>query len=223
MNILIIGFQRSGTTLLRRLLQLHPHVRRIYHESFFLSKIKDKQTLLQYVGQRGVNVQKDDWGEKCPYFPGLKKIPVYKYCEMWDRHFGANSRILHIVRHPYDVALSNVKKFKHINSTDMPINLYRRSVPPAVKKLSKMKSVYTFKYEDMLINADEMMFKIYKHCGLKPDINFRKKMRSIKNYRYQKIDPSRAFAYQEQNVNWDYDLSDVFEIINEIDGVKYEL
>ena len=223
MNILIIGFQRSGTTLLRRLLQLHPKVRRVYHESFLLNKIKEKQTLLQYVDQRGINIKKDNWGEKVPYFPNLKGIPVFKYCETWNRYFGSNSRILHIVRHPYDVALSNVHKFKHIKSLDMPINLYRRAVPPSVIKLEKMKSVYTFKYEDLLINTDEMMFNIYKHCGLKPDINFRKKMRKIENHRYQKIDPSRAFAYKQQNTNWEYDLTDVFEILNEIDGVRYEL
>ncbi len=223
MNILIIGFQRSGTTLLRRLLQLHPQVRRIEHESFFLNKIHDKQTLIQHVSRIGINPQTDNWGEKVPYFPNIRKIPVFKYCENWNRYFGSNSRILHIVRHPYDVALSNVKKFKHIKSLDMPINLYRRSVPSSVIKLAKMKSVYTFKYEDLLINSDEMMFKIYKHCGLKPDINFRKKMRKIQNYKYQKIDSSRAFSYQEQNIKWEYNLSDVFEILNEIDGVKYEL
>ena len=83
--------------------------------------------------------------------------------------------------------------------------------------------VFTFKYEDLLLDADDMMFKIYKHCGVKPDINFRKKMRGIQNKKYQKIDPSRAFAYREQNINWDYDLANVIEIVNEIDGVKYEL
>ena len=223
MNILIIGFQRSGTTLLRRLLQLHPQVRRLYHEFFFFDKCKDKQSLIHYVSQRGVDTNKDNWGEKCPYYPNIKGIPVYKYCEKWNRYFGGNSRILHIVRHPYDVAISNVKKFKHIKSYDNPIKLYKKVVPPNVVKLEKMKSVYTFKYEDLLLDPDGMMFKIYKHCGLKPDINFKKKMRSIQNHRYQKIDPSRAFAYKEQNVNWNYDLDSVIEIVNEIDGVKYEL
>jgi hypothetical protein len=75
-----------------------------------------------------------------------------------------------------------------------------------------------------LTDADGMMFKVYKHCGLKPDINFRKKMRTIQNKRYQKIDPSRAFAYREQNVKWkNYDLDSMIEIMNEIPGVKYTL
>jgi len=203
MNILIIGFQRSGTTLLRRLLQLHPQVRRVFHESFFLAKTKDKQTLIQHVERMGVNTEKDNWGEKCPYYPNLKKIPIFKYCDIWNRYFGDKSRILHIVRHPYDCALSNVKKFKHIPSVDNPLNLYRRSVSPSVVKVSKMKSAFTFKYEDMVLDSDRMMFDIYKHCGLKPDINYRKKMRAIKNSVYQKIDMSRAFNYKDQNKKWE--------------------
>ena len=224
MNILIVGFQRSGTTLLRRLLQLHPQIRRMFHEQFLVKICRDKQTMLDFANKHGVNTNTDNWGEKVPYFPSARKYPVVKYCEQWERYFGEASRILHIVRHPYDVALSNVKKFKNIHSVEQPIKIYKRIVPVAVKKIDKMKSTYTFKYEDLLMDTDNMMFNIYKHCGLKPDINFRKKMRVIQNYRYQKIDPSRAFAYREQNLKWkDYNLNSVIEIVNEIDGVKYEL
>ena len=224
MNILIVGFQRSGTTLLRRLLQLHPQVRRVFHEAFLLKMCRDKQSVLDFVSRKGVDPKIDNWGEKVPYYPSARKYPIIKYCQQWERYFGKSSRILHIVRHPYDVALSNVSKFKNINHVEQPIRTYKGIVPRAVKEIDKLRSTYTFKYEDLLTDADEMMFNIYKHCGLKPDINFRKKMRSIRNYRYQKIDPSRAFAYQEQNINWkDYELDSVIEIINEIDGVKYEL
>ena len=208
---------------MRRLLQLHPKVRRVFHESFFLVKNKEKQQLIQTVEKLGVNPKIHNWGEKVPYFPNIRGIPVYKYCEKWNRYFGNNSRILHIVRHPYDVALSNVHKFKNIKSTEHPIRLYKKAVPPNTIKLLNMKNVFTFKYEDLLLDADSTMYRIYKHCGLKPDINFRKKMRGIQNKKYQKIDPSRAFAYREQNINWNYDLDSVIEIVNKIDGVKYEL
>jgi len=208
----------------RRLLQLHPQVRRVFHENFLVKICRDKQTLLDHVSKKGVNPKIHNWGEKVPYYPSARKYPIIKYCEQWERYFGKSSRILHIVRHPYDVALSNVKKFKYIHSVEHPIKTYKRIVPVASKKIDKMRSTYTFKYEDLLTDADGMMFKVYKHCGLKPDINFRKKMRTIQNKRYQKIDPSRAFAYREQNVKWkNYDLDSMIEIMNEIPGVKYTL
>ena len=220
MNILIIGFQRSGTTLLRRLLQSHPQVDKIFHESFLLTECKTKQQLIQHVDQRGFDVNKGNWGEKVPYFPNLKKIPVVKYCEKWNRYFGKSSRILHIIRHPYDCAISNVKKFKHIHKYTMPLNLYRTAIP---KALNIKRNVYTFKYEDMLINQDIVIPKIFEHCGLKSDIDFRQVMKKWENPRYQSIDPSRAFAYLEQNINFKNDLSSVIEEVNKIGGPKYEL
>jgi hypothetical protein len=67
------------------------------------------------------------------------------------------------------------------------------------------------------------MFKIYKHCGVNPDFDFKKKMMQIKNPRYQKINPERAFAYKRKDINSDYKLKPVIEILNTIDGPKYEL
>jgi hypothetical protein len=205
------------------LLQLHPQVRRVFHENFLLKTFHEKQALLQFIEKRGIDTKKDNWGEKVPYYPSARKFPIVKYCEQWDRFFGKNSKILHIVRHPYDVALSNVRKFKNINTVEQPLTIYKKIVPVAVKKIDKRPSVFTFKYEDLITDPDRMLFDIYKHCKLKPDINFRKKMRSIANSKYQKIDPSRAFSYLEQNINWTYDMSSVIDVLNEVDGVKYEL
>lgn len=223
MNILVIGFQRSGTTLLRRLLQLHPQIRKIYHEIFLLKKYNDKQSLLQFVSQSGINIKTENWGEKVPFFPTTKKNIILKYCEQWNEYFGKNSRILHIIRHPYDVALSNVKKFKYVKNIDKPIKLYKSVMPEFVETIGNMESTYTFKYEDLLLHSDEMMFNIYKHCGLNPNIDFRKKMQQIANQKYQQIDPNRAFAYKNQTVKWKYDIADVLEEMNKIDGVNYEL
>lgn len=202
---------------------MHPQVRRVYHENFLLKNCNDKQSLIQLVEKRGVNTKTDNWGEKVPYFPSARKFPIVKYCDRWNKYFGRNSRILHIIRHPYDVALSNVQKFKNIKSVSKPLGVYKGVVPVAVNRIEKMDTSYTFKYEDLLRDPDTMLFNIYKFCGLKPDINFRKKMRGIKNKKYQKIDPSRAFAYKEQNIKWDYEFDSVIEILNEIDGVKYDL
>jgi hypothetical protein len=223
MKILVIGFQRSGTTLLRRLMNIHPDVKRMFHEVFLLNSFHSVELLSKHLKKHNINIEKDNWGEKVPYYPSARKIPIIKYCENWENYFGINSRILHIVRHPYDVALSNVKKFQKIKVVGQPIDIYKKIVPKAVEQIGTMKSVYTFKYEDLLIDPDRMMFNIYKHCNLNPDIDFRNLMLKMENIRYQKFDPSRAFAYKEKQLDWDYDLDSTIEKLNEIDGVKYEL
>jgi hypothetical protein len=48
-------------------------------------------------------------------------------------------------------------------------------------------------------------------------------MMQIKNPRYQKINPERAFAYKKKYIKRDYKLKPVIEILNTIDGPKYEL
>jgi hypothetical protein len=202
------------------LIQLHPQVSRIYHENFLLKRCNNKKDLLQFVSNRGIDIN-SNWGEKVPYFPSARKYPIIKYCQTWNEYFGKNSRILHIVRHPYDVALSNVKKFKNINSVDKPIKLYRGIMSKTIVEIGNMESTYTFKYEDLLLHPDEMLFTIYEYCGLKPDINFRKLMKKIANPRYQSIDPSRAFAYKQKQIKWKYNIKEVINLLNKINGTNY--
>jgi hypothetical protein len=178
---------------------------------------------MEHVKLKGVESEKDNWGEKVPYYPSARKYPIVKYCKTWEDYFADKSRIIHVVRHPYDVGFSTVKKFKNVSSVDKPIEIYRNIIPTAVKEIDKLKSTFTFKYEDLLLNSDEIMFKIYKHCGVNPDFDFKKKMMQIKNPRYQKINPERAFAYKRKDINSDYKLKPVIEILNTIDGPKYEL
>ena len=114
MNILLTGMQRSGTTLLRRILIVHPGVRRMCHESFFLTKHKNAKSLSNYMNTRGINSKKHIWGEKCPYYPNLRKIKVETYCQTLHNWYPKKFRVVHIIRHPIDVANSNVKKFRYI-------------------------------------------------------------------------------------------------------------
>lgn len=223
MNILIVGFQRSGTTLLRRLLELHPEVKRMLHEVFLLKRYDNKHSLLTYIKNLGIDTNKDNWGEKVPYFPSARKVPILRYCEKWNEYFQQQSKILHIVRHPFDVALSNEKKFKHITSVDTPIKIYKSIVPVVLEKTSHMLQMFTFKYEDLLLDSEKILFEVYKHCGLTPNIDFKSLMERIENKKYQKFDKERAFAYKKQKLVSSYDLKDTMEKLNKIPGSKYEI
>jgi hypothetical protein len=224
MQILIIGFQRSGTTLIRRLVTMHPEVKKILHENFLLSKYDTKNKVLQYVVSRGMDPYKDNWGDKTPFYPNIRKIPVDKYCKRWNEYFGESSRILHIVRHPIDVVNSIIKKYKGKQNIDKELKIYKKSMETFIPKMKYINNIYTFKYEDLLIYSDDIVPKIYSFCGLTSNINFRNIMSKIENVKYKKFDKSRAFAYRKELIKIETDLSNILNMIDSnIDGVKYEL
>lgn len=223
MQILIIGFQRSGTTLLRRLFHQHPDVRQIFHEKFLLRACKSKDELIQFVDSKGISPLVETWGEKAPFYPGVRRIPVIEYCKRWNRYFGETSRILHTVRHPIDVALS-VEKKRGKGGIEHPLNLYKSVMRSVVPKIKNMKNAFTFKYEDLIINPDEVLPQMFEFCGIDKDIDFRETMSMLKNPKYQSFDTSRAFAYKRNPPKIQIDLSSTINVINRtVGGVEYTI
>lgn len=224
MKILLVGFQRSGTTLLRRILQVHPEIHRVFHEAFILTKTKTKDQVLQFAHQQGIgNPMKENWGEKVPYYPGARKYNIIKYCEKWNTYFENQSRIIHIVRHPYDIANSVVKKYKNITNVDRPLKVYKGIMHRSISDIDDMKTSITIKYENLLINPQETVFKIYSFCNVTPTMNFEGKLKQLKNKKYQLIDSSRAFAYKNKPFSTNIEVGHIIDILNEIEGVKYSL
>jgi len=221
MKILIIGFQRSGTTLMRRLMISHPQVKRLYHEAFLLRQYQTKEALMAAVRGSVVDPINTTWGEKTPFYPNIRKIPVVRYCNTWNEYFENESRILHIIRHPIDVAFSVINKNKNRNISH-PLNLYCAKMEKTIPAVNKIKNTFTFKYEDLLLNPDDIIPRIFDFCGLKSDIDFRKQLKNHRNKKYQKLDKSRAFAYKRKDFKIKKDLRKVIKIANTIDGPKYE-
>ena len=222
MNILITGMQRTGTTLLRRIVTIHPQVKRIFHETFFLTKCLNPVLMKNRINSMGINFKNDIWGEKCPYYPNIRKMKVEQYCETLHNWFPNKFRVIHIVRHPMDVAISNVKKFKYVKSIVKPIEMYNAIIPRIVPNLMEMPYVIQIKYEHLLTEPDIVIPKIYKFCNLKPNINFRKNLKKLENPRYQEIDSSRSFAYLKSEQKLKVDFSEVFKIVNRLDGPEYK-
>jgi hypothetical protein len=225
MKILIIGFQRSGTTLLRRLFAMHPEIKLLAHENFFLSKYgNNKQRIADHIYKwKQVDIDRDNWGDKTPYYPNIRRIPVKKYCDQWLEMFGKQGRIVHIYRHPYDTAFSIVSKYKGQNF-EKAISIYRKAVPRALNETLDMKQMLSFKYEEMILNPDKIVPDIYKFCGLK-EINFREKMKDWENPKYQTFDETRVFAYKGKKIpKINKPLDDVVIDLNEkLGGPRYEI
>ena len=222
MRILITGFQRSGTTLLRRLVTMHPNVRSIMHEYFLLVKHKDPASVKSFVKSREIK-DIENWGDKTPYYPNIRRITVKKYFENWINIFGKKqSRIINVYRHPYDVAFSVDNKYKGQNFIKA-ISLYRRAIPRALETID-MPQVLSFKYEELVSNPDKIVPMIYDFCGLK-QIDFRERMKLWENKKYQTFDASRIFAYKGREIpKIKEPLDDIIMDLNEkLGGPEYEV
>jgi len=221
MRILIIGFQRSGTTLLRRIVTMHPDVKSIMHEYFLLTNHPTEKSIQDLMKQRGIK-KTDNWGDKTPYYPNIRKIPVKTYCENWVKMFGKQARIIHVYRHPYDVAFSIDNKYKGQNFIH-GISLYRRAIPRALETL-EMPQMISFKYEELIMNPDKIVPDIYKFCGLK-EIDFRERMKLWENKKYQSFDPTRVFAYKGKKIPKIKEPLDgiVMDLNEKLGGPKYEV
>jgi len=223
MKILVIGFQRSGTTLLRRLIQIHPEVKRISHEKFYLIKYgTNKEAIRRHF--KKIDIDKDVWGEKVPFYGNIRNnISAVKYCNMWNELFYPESRIIHIVRHPIDVGFSCVRKYKNIKTIEAPILKYQKCMLRTVPKIVRIHGLVSIKYEDLITDPGVLLPKIYHHCGLDPEFDFHKGMQRMPNKRYQQFSPERAFAYKKEKFKLKYDISDVINLINQrVSGVRYE-
>jgi hypothetical protein len=206
---------------MRRIVNGHPDVNRIFHESFLLKRFKSRKLLSNFILSKNMNFKKDTWGEKVPFYPNLRKIPPLKYCEKWNDWFGNKSRIIHIVRHPIDVTLSISKKYKS-NNTTVPLKLYKNKMMNLIPELNNMSNVMTFKYEKLLINPDDILPEIFEFCNIKKDVDFRQYLSTLKNPKYQKFNKSRVFAHKKGKFKSPIDLTDVYQIINTIDGPEYD-
>ena len=223
MKILIIGFQRSGTTLLRRLFAAHPEVRQILHEEFLLTRFKTKGEIARYLKTRKTQIDKQTWGDKTPFYPNIRKIPVSRYCGIWNELFGSQARIIHVVRHPYDVAFSVQRKYSK-QTFQKAVTLYRKSIINSVKATLSMPTAITFKYEDLVLNPDKIVPQLFEFCNLEASVDFRKLLKNWENPKYQSFDRSRVFAYKGQKIpKLKEPLNNIIIELNKlVEGPEYE-
>lgn len=231
-KILIVGFQRSGTTLVRRLLVQHPKIQGMLHETSILlnRSFSDVENLLRHTYKIDIN---KTWGEKVPYSKYYKYGPkkdggsFMNYCTSWNKFFGEDARILHIVRHPYDVIISSWWTFGAEMSKIA--SYYSHSTKKILLKLSNFENVLTFKFEEFISDPVFYLDSILRFCNLDNNPNI---INSIANSGedklryYDKIEKSKIFSYKKYpivNFNLGSDLRGVMNRINsKLGGMEYE-
>jgi len=218
MNILIIGFPRSGTTLTHRIISKHPQVGVMWFEKWILKQANTKEELFKKYPQfKNIFGEKIIWEKRVTGKIGKTKENIIDYALKWNRWFGKEARIIQIVRHPYDSLNSLViskKRFPRGPNFPLVYQEYLGNASRFFEGLFSIPNCLTVKYENLIENPEQTIKKYYSHCNI--DVNHRHP---------EKMKQGRVFNYKEKDFLFEYDkrLHDIIKTLNKFPGVKYEL
>ena len=149
-------------------------------ELFNLSTLKDSVLFTKgyrekLVGEKEIemdfSLRDDSWGEKIPYYrleitKSDLNISLFDYCHRWNDYFLNESRIIHIVRHPVDVSISN-KNAKYTANFSTALEVWTKNVPRVLDEFeANFDNVLTVKYEDILLEPERSLGEIFTFCKL---------------------------------------------------------
>lgn len=209
-RILIIGFQHSGTTILSSLVQNHPQVSSIFNEHRYIEVCKTKRDILRFVS----NYAPLDtvWGDKIPWMDG-KGDRIINLSKRWFKFFGKKARVVHILRHPLDVALSIDPLSPQ---TQLPLIL--KSMPKVIEFINTDERATTILYEDLLMSSIKTLSYLYSFCGLSTKEKIINRIMNI-DFKFGKIDSSkgqsRVFAYKNKDISIEVDYNKLINMRKE--------
>lgn len=223
MQILVIGFEGSGVSILRRMLSIHPEISGVFSNKKILYNFKDISELTNYMERRFRNSEKN-WVEVVSFYDDND---IVEYCRKWIDMFGDKSKIIHILRHPYDVALTLSKKNNNNYYTLVDcMETYKNIMRIVIPKLSNIKNILSIKYEDLLLSPDEIISDIYYYCGMSTDIDIRTALLSTNKPKFiNSLDTSGVFMHKyKSKIISPINLTGLINVINsKVDGEIYEV
>jgi len=208
-KIFITGFRHSGTTMLMSLLNAHPQVGQIEFEEGYIEFNRSRQWILMHASRKVPNLKKYAWGEKIPWGTRKKDVNGKRAITMinrWLKLFKSQARVLHILRHPIDVALSGGRE--KVGEKDW--EFITTTVPKVIDYTNKHSRCATIVYEDLLLDPHTHLKSIFKWLGLRYDKKTVERVANTK-LKFGKINPDRAFAYKNKNVNKEVDYDKLIE------------
>jgi len=210
-KIFVTGFRHSGTTMLMQLLRAHPQVGWIEFEEGFIEFDEPKNWVLMHASRRVPNMKKYAWGEKIPWgtrdtdVDGKRAIRMIK---KWLKMFKGKARVLHILRHPVDVALSGPGSRTKVGKKDW--KFITTTVPKVIDFMNERPKCATIVYEDLLTDPQTHLTNIFNFLNMKSD---KKIIESVANteLKFGKINSDRAFAHKNKQVNIKFDYDKLIE------------
>jgi hypothetical protein len=166
--IFITGYERSGTTLLRRLISMHPNLQyELVHENIGpMMKAKTRGeaiTNLTYpatqAGKKTGSTMSLESGIKMPYLNySQAKKQIMKFLDLF---IGEGGSVIHIVRHPVGAIDSQMRTFK--KKFEVCFKNYFEAVPNVsyiIKKLTPVSLEVSF--TELLTNPSTTLTAIYE-------------------------------------------------------------
>lgn len=251
MKIFITGFQRSGTTLLENLFSKHPDIKMMFHETAILARfgglegLYNTKTIPKSVlfnqKRRGkmysskpipvdFDLKNDSWGEKIPFYNiaiskhKYKGKSITEYCKWWNDSFLPDAKIVYIIRHPIDVAIST-KKIGYSKNLRLPSIKYKKAVPVVIRELKSFPNVVFVTYEQLVTNPRRTLRSLFKECNLRHSNQVIDTIVNSDIYWFGNINSSRAYNYRRQKANYsNLHVENVIEFLNKnVDIVNYTL
>lgn len=205
-KILITGFMHSGTTLLLQLINSHSEVGWIQFEDGYIEFDKPKEWVLLMAKKRVPDLKKYAWGEKIPWGNRVNDKHaerVIRFSKKWLKYFRKEARVLHILRHPCDVASSGRRDGSPEQDT---LDFIFSSLPNYIDFINSDKRCSTILYEDLVLHPEEYLSKIFKFLNLRDDNKaFLDAMNTT--LKFEGINPDRAYAHlvmSDSNLEIDY-------------------
>lgn len=209
-KILITGYKHSGTTMLMQLLRNHPQVGWIEMEESYVEFDKPKEWVIMMARKRVANLKKKAWGEKIPWGnrdTDKNAARSIAFTKKWLKMFRTQARVLHIIRHPIDVASSGRPDGNPGNKT---LNQILNSVPKYIDYINNNLYCATVVYEDLVANPREHLHNIFNFCGL---MSTEKILDVVTGspLKFGKINADRAYAFEKKGVESTVDYEKILE------------
>ena len=203
-RIFITGYRHSGTTMTHQLIKAHPQVGWIENEESYIEFNRPREWVLMMASQKVSNLKKYAWGEKIPWGnrdtdkDGKRVIQISK---KWLRYFNKEGRVLQVLRHPFDVFLSDRGGNKILKKE---FGWQVNTVEKVIEYMNTDSRCAVVVYEELVTYPEMVLPKIFKFLGLDDSEKIVKKVINTP-LKFDKINSDRAFAHKSKDIKFDYD------------------
>ncbi len=204
-KLLITGFRHSGTTMTMQLIKSHPQVGWIHDEESYIEFDKPRDWVLMMARKTVPNLKEYVWGEKIPWGirdTDIKAQRAIQFSKKWLKYFRKQARIIQVLRHPLDVALSGGRS----NVDNRTMKFLNDSLPRYIDFINSNKRCATIVYEDLVTQPEVYLPKIFQFLNINDNKKIVKRVINTP-LKFGKINSSRAFAHKNKDlkIQVDYD------------------